>query len=62
MPRPKRQSPSARRIKAALAQKGITQTEIAEKLGLHKNTVCGAINHGLNEPTLRRIQDLISAA
>lgn len=57
MPRTKTQSPRARRIKAALAARGITQADLAREWGVHVNTVANAINHGLNEPTLMKILD-----
>lgn len=60
MRRSKRQLPAARRIKAALALRGLTQVELAHEMGLHVNTVCGAINHGLNEPTLRAIEERLN--
>lgn len=61
MARPKKQSPTARRIKAALAKKGLTQIDIARQLGVHPNTVCAAINHDLNEPTRLEIEKLVAA-
>jgi lambda repressor-like predicted transcriptional regulator len=57
MPRLKRQSPRAKRIKSALAHRGITQAELAREWGVHVNTVANAINHGVNEPTLIKILD-----
>ena len=62
MPRPKTQSPNARRLKADLALKGISQADLARRLGVHVNTINGAINHGLNEPTLNRIKLILAAA
>ena len=51
----KPQSKRARTIRAELAARGLTQTDLSREWGIHINTINGAINHGLNKPTLLRI-------
>jgi lambda repressor-like predicted transcriptional regulator len=54
MPRP----PSP--VKAILAARGITQTEVAERLGISRASLYAAINRGPTWPKLRReLADLL---
>lgn len=43
------------RVKKRLLDLGLSVTDVAKALGLNRNTVSGAINRGLFEPTRVRI-------
>ena len=52
---PSSQALTARQIKSALVALGITQAQLAREFGVHVNTISAAVNHGLNDPTRRKI-------
>lgn len=38
---------------------GLTQSELAQRLNLHRNTVSLAIRKGMNKPTVAKIENLL---
>lgn len=44
-------------LRKALIDAGLNQSELANRLGIHRNTVGSAIRHGLNRGTLDRIKE-----
>lgn len=55
-----RQGEFALRVKVALLERGLSISQLADQLGLARNTVSLAINRGLYEPTRRRIAEKLA--
>ena len=58
--RPKGQADFSKRVKIRLIELGLSVTELADQLGLNRNTVSLAINRGLFQPTRERIASHLS--
>ena len=47
-------------VKYALLKRGMSLTQLADSLGLARNTVSLAVNRGLFAPTRKRIAEILS--
>lgn len=54
------QADFALRVKMALLKRGLSMTQLAQRLGVSRNTVSLAVNRGLYEPTRQRIAKELS--
>ena len=57
---PQRQADFSQRVKIRLIELQLTVTDLAKKLGLHRNTVSLAIHKPIYEPTRKRIAAYLS--